>query len=46
MPQETVEKRLRRSVICLGTLVTFGCIALDAAPNGAHRLYVMVAIKI
>jgi hypothetical protein len=38
--------QLRRSDICLGKLVTFGCIALDAAPNGAHRLYVMVAIKI
>jgi hypothetical protein len=31
------ENRLRTSDICLGTLLTFGRIALDAAPNGHAR---------
>jgi len=26
-------------------LLTFGCMALDAAPSGAHRFYATIAIK-
>jgi hypothetical protein len=41
-PDAKKEKQLRWSDICLETLVTFGCIALDVAPNGADRVYVTV----
>jgi hypothetical protein len=37
-PDAKKENQLRRSDICLGTLVTFGCMALDAAPNGHTRI--------
>jgi hypothetical protein len=32
---EAKKSQLHRSDICLGRLVTFGCVALDAAPSGA-----------
>jgi hypothetical protein len=38
--------QLCRSDICLGRLAIFGCMALDAAPSGADRVYLTVTTKI